>query len=148
MIEEKVYKPLPSEAVVKRAAKVLGIYANIDEIKVVKEPPQGEYDVIETARLKVYVKVKLDERTKALGLAKEVIRRIQVMRKEMDLPLDYVVSKVELYTTSEELKKAIEMHKDYIAKEVRAREIVLTNEPIEGKKWDVEGSELTIKVEK
>ena len=148
IVEEKVYKPLPSEAVVEKAAKVLGIYANINEVKVVSEPPQGDYDVIETSRLKIYVKVKLDEETKALGLAKEVIRRIQVMRKEMDLPLDYVVKKVRVYTPSDELKRAIEKYKDYIAREVRAGNLELSDNPVEGKKWEVEGNELVIAIEK
>jgi len=147
-VEEKVYKPVLSEAAVKRAAKVLGIYANILEVKVVEEPPAGDFDLIETENLKVYVKVRLDERTKRLGLAREIIRRIQAMRKEENLPLDYVLKKVVLYTDSEELKKAVEEYKDYVAKEVRTKEIELAEEPIEGKEWKVENAKVVIRLEK
>ncbi|ABU82196.1 isoleucine--tRNA ligase [Ignicoccus hospitalis] len=142
--EEVIYKPALSVVAVKRAAKALGVYANVLDVKVVEEPPAGDFDVIETESLKVYVKVRLDERTKMLGLAREVIRRIQTMRKEEDLPLDYVLKKVIVFSDNEEILKAVEEFKEYVAKEVRAEEVVTSGEPPEGKEWSLEGSKVVI----
>ncbi|UXD21774.1 isoleucyl-tRNA synthetase [Ignicoccus pacificus DSM 13166] len=146
--EVEVEVPVLSEVAIRKAAKVLGIYANIAEITFSDEKPQGDYDVLEAPDFWVFVKVRVDERTKTLGLAREIVRRIQVMRKEEDLPLDYVLKEVVLYTDSEELKKAIEVNKEYILKEVRARELKLSEEPIEGKEWKVEKARLIVKIVK
>jgi isoleucyl-tRNA synthetase len=145
--EVEVEVPVLSEVAVKKAAKVLAIYANIAEIKFADEKPEGDYDSLEAPDFWVFVKVRVDERTKTLGLAREIVRRIQVMRKERDLPLDYVLKSVRVYTESEELKKVIELNKDYILREVRAERLELLSSPPEGgREWEVEKKKLIIEI--
>ena len=143
--EVEVEVPVISEVIIEKASKVLGAYANIAEVKIVHDKPNAEdYDVLEAPDFWVYVKVKLDERTKTLGLAREVIRRIQVMRKEEDLPLDYMLRRVVIYTDSELLKKAIELNKEYIMNEVRTKEIEFSEKAKEGREWKIEGQTLYV----
>lgn len=86
----------------------------------------------------------------AQSLAREVIRRIQVMRKELDLMIsDYIAATV--VVEDEEDRRFLEEVKDYICEEVRARNITLSSEKperLEGyvKEWVIEGKRFTIAI--
>ncbi len=133
----------------REAASVLARYANVKEV-VVSEKPEGvegyrELDVGDG--VKVYVDARIDREVLLEGLAREVIRRAQVMRKELDLPLDAVVEKLVVYTADKDLREAVEKHRDYIAREVRVKELVLAEEkPASAKRWEVEGKELYLEL--
>lgn len=148
--------PLPRAVLVPRrdysieevegAANVLKVYANIKNVEVSQTPPRdSRFTRIETEAVEAYVIVELDEETLLEGLARDVVRRIQVMRKKANLPLDMFVEKVVIYTPSERLRKAVETHRDYIAGEVRAKSIELAEEPpANAKHWRVEGDDIYI----
>ena len=137
--------------ILREAVDVLKIYANVKEVEVTGEEP-GEDQLRDMKRaavgeLKVYVGVRLDEEVLLEGLAREVVRRIQVMRKKLDLPLDAVLRRVEIYTTDEDLRRAVERHKTYILGEVRAETIeLLDSPPEEAQAWNIEGRRLLVKV--
>ncbi len=146
--EIEVEVPVISASVIEEASKVLKVYANVLEVRLSEERPSGEYDVIEEPDFWVFVNVKMDEKVRALGLVREVIRRIQVMRKEENLELDYVLEKVRLYAQGE-LRDAVQQYKEYLLREVRAKELELLDAvPDKGKKWEVEGKELWIEIVK
>ncbi len=60
----------------------------------------------------------------AMGLARDVVRRIQAMRKEMDLPISAYVS-VYVATPDEETAEMLREHSGYIANETRAKNLVI-----------------------
>jgi isoleucyl-tRNA synthetase len=100
---------------------------------------------------KVYVDVRLDPELEAEGYTRELIRRIQEMRKEMDLNVEDRI-RVEVYVGDAKVRDLIATMKDYLAGEVRASALELKDrkEEVSGylKDWDVEGTPVTIGIEK
>ena len=94
----------------------------------------------------VYVDTSLTEAIESEGYAREVIRRVQEMRKDLDLDLEAEV-RVELDVRDERVADLVSRHEDLIAREVRAAEF---GEVSDGhrKEWDVEGVTMEIAVER
>ncbi|OYT67801.1 MAG: hypothetical protein B6U65_02070 [Candidatus Wolframiiraptor sp. EX4484-121] len=87
----------------------------------------------------------------AQSLAKEVIRRVQIMRKEMDLMVsDYIDS--EIILEDEERAKLLEMMREFIKEETRSKQlkIVVGRGEAEGyaKDWMIEGEKVRIVLRK
>ncbi len=90
----------------------------------------------------------VSEEELAMGLARDLVRRIQFMRKELDLPIDAYIDVV----ISAPDKQAVEMvkqHLQYIANETRAKklEMDVDLEPPKDyyvKEWDVMGESYII----
>jgi len=93
----------------------------------------------------VYVDTALTEGIESEGYAREAIRRIQEMRKDLDLDLEAEV-RVELDVRDERVAELVGRHEDLIAREVRAAEF---DEVADGhrKEWEVEGVTMEIAVE-
>jgi len=85
---------------------------------------------------------------KAEGLAREIVRRIQSMRKELDLDIeDRIETEIKIdNNVSKQLDKWI----DYIVGETRSKKIIFTDEP-KGKlvkKWNIENMDILIGISK
>jgi isoleucyl-tRNA synthetase len=84
----------------------------------------------------------------AEGFAREIVRRIQSMRKEMNLDIE---DKIETYIRLDKsLIRELERWIEYIKGETRSREIVFADKS-QGKlvkKWDIDGIEVTIGISK
>lgn len=97
----------------------------------------------------VYVDVTLTEDLKAEGYAREIIRRVQDMRKEMDLRVEEEIE-ASVRLDDEEVAGLLERMKDYIAGEVRAKRLQVGSEvKAEGslvKDWSIEDLQMTIAV--
>jgi isoleucyl-tRNA synthetase len=93
----------------------------------------------------VYVDTALTEGIESEGYAREVIRRIQEMRKELDLPIDASI-RVELDIADDRVAELAREHEGLIAEEVRAEELG-TVEDGHRREWEVEGVEMTIAIE-
>ncbi|MEM2849645.1 MAG: DUF5915 domain-containing protein [Candidatus Bathyarchaeia archaeon] len=95
----------------------------------------------------LYLDVRMDKALQASGLSRDVVRRIQHMRKEMDLPVDAYIE-VYVKVSSEETKNLLEESKEYIAGEVRAKKLTFTLSEIPrmeySKVWNLDGEELLI----
>jgi isoleucyl-tRNA synthetase len=96
---------------------------------------------------KVYVDIELTRELEAEGYTRELIRRIQEMRKEMNLNVEDRI-KVEASVGDPRVRSLLETMKDYAASEVRASALELKDkkEEVSGyvKDWDVEGTPVTI----
>ena len=82
----------------------------------------------------------------AEGYARELIRRIQQMRKDMKLNVEQYID-IEV-GAEEYLNRLFSTWKDFISGEVRAKSIVLSDS-LEGdgaKVWDITGKDVTIRV--
>jgi isoleucyl-tRNA synthetase len=96
----------------------------------------------------VYVDTALTEDIEAEGYAREVIRRIQEMRKELELELEAEVQ-VSLDIADGRVTELVSRHEDLITTEVRARELELdgaATPEMHREAWDVEGIEMAIGV--
>ncbi len=84
----------------------------------------------------------------AEGYTRELIRRIQQMRKDMKLNVEQYI---EIQVSADEmLTKYFETWKDFISNEVRAKSMSFAAEPTgdEVKTWDVTGKDITIGVKR
>ena len=93
----------------------------------------------------VYVDTALTEDIESEGYAREVIRRIQEMRKELDLDIEREI-RVDLDVRDERVAGLVERHRDLVAGEVRAAGFGAVEDGHE-RVWDVEGVEMYISIE-
>jgi isoleucyl-tRNA synthetase len=92
-----------------------------------------------------YVDTALTEDIESEGYAREVIRRVQEMRKEMDLDIEEHV-RLELDVKDGRVADLVDRHRDLVAGEVRAEEWGAVEDGYR-ETWDVEGVEMEIAVE-
>ncbi len=102
------------------------------------------FDVEGTELGVVYVDTALTEDIESEGYAREVIRRVQEMRKEEDLDIEENIH-LELDVRDERVAELVDRHMDLVKEEVRA-ESVGTVEDGYRKTWDVEGVEMEIAI--
>ncbi len=93
----------------------------------------------------VFVDFTRTQELEAEGYAREVVRRVQEMRKELDLDVeDYV----DLWIRgSEALEARLRRWRDYISRETRARGLHLVRKKVQGevqRRWDLGREEVTI----
>ncbi|HIE32255.1 MAG TPA: isoleucine--tRNA ligase [Methanosarcinales archaeon] len=102
----------------------------------------------EFARGTVYVDTTLTPEIEAEGYVAEVIRRIQEMRKELDLEVNDCIG-VAVELTDARVADLLRGMEGFIAEEVRAKEISIGDTRAGGdlvKDWDVEGVKMRIGV--
>jgi isoleucyl-tRNA synthetase len=74
------------------------------------------------------------------GLAREIVNKVNTMRREEGfLVTDRIVLQLK---TTERVKKAFEIHRDYITREVLATQVNFDS--VEGTEWDLNGEPTTI----
>ena len=106
-----------------------------------KVPENYSYE--EFSRGVVYVYTEIDEELKREAYARELVRRIQEMRKELDLNVEeFIVVTLEF---DEELVKGFE---DYIKTETRAKELIFGKAEGYVKEWDIEGERAKIGIKR
>ncbi|APE94570.1 isoleucine--tRNA ligase [Halodesulfurarchaeum formicicum] len=94
---------------------------------------------------RVYVDATLTEDVESEGYAREIIRRAQEMRKDLDLAMDAEVA-LEIVIYDERVGQLVARHEDLIADEVRAVEI----DDIEDghrETWEVEGIQIELAID-
>jgi len=94
----------------------------------------------------VYVNAKLTKELESEGYSREAIRRIQDMRKEMDLAVDAPII-ADIQIKDPRVTDLIQTMTDVIAAEVRAGKLQLNPATVSGtlvKDWDIEGIQMTI----
>jgi len=123
----------------KEALKYLG---NVKEVKVGKCPE--DYVKVAEEGVEVCIPGKLEPELFYEALSREIVRRIQVMRKEAGLQINDTI-RVVVDTASDEVKKAVELFRDYIMRETRAVELSIGHVD-RGEEWDILGERVKISV--
>ncbi len=136
-----------------RLAKLEGVIrflSNAKEVVLVDRLPsecsevEGGYATLSSDSLQVCMPRSLDKELLNEALAREVIRRIQVMRNRANLVVDEFID-VGIETGEPELKEAVDSLRDYIAREVRARKVSeRVSEGMMITEWDIEGMKIRI----
>jgi len=130
-------------------ADATGLTVDLSEemVEFVTETPEGvsgtEFQVLDAAGV-VYVDTSLTEDIESEGYAREVVRRVQEMRKELDLDLEAEIT-VDLDVRDERVADLVREHEPLIGEEVRAADFG-TVEDGHRKTWDVEGVEMDIAI--
>src|SRR3989475_762164 len=103
---------------------------------------------VETPHGEVYLDLRVTPELQAEAHARELIRRIQQMRKDLDLDVDDFIAAV--INTDKEFAASLESQKAFIARETRSRSLAFTDKPVESEhvvEWkDVDGHAVTIGV--
>ncbi len=133
--------------------EVIEFLVNLKDLEVTDKLPEecssNQYVKGEENELKGCIPSKLDEETYLEALAREIIRRVQVMRKKADLQVDEFIN-VYIETPDEDLKKVVDELRGYISNEVRAKELTFSS-PTQCTlvmDWRVEGKPIKIGIER
>ncbi len=117
-----------------------GVELSVDDALVVEYRVPDGYEFAEFSKGVVYVYTVLDEELKREAFAREIVRRIQEMRKEMDLDVEeFIESVVDVDP------KLVEGWEDYIKHETRSVKLEF-GKPTDGyiKEWEIEGMKVAI----
>ena len=115
-----------------------------DLVEIIEEPDQG-YAMEMDAKydLKVFVNLSRDEDLEAEGMAREIVRRIQVMRKELNLQYD---DNIEVVVSGDNsIKRILDRYGKWIMSETLASRLDFSSEA-EGRAWDIDGEKVIIRV--
>jgi len=103
---------------------------------------------VETSHGEVFLDLRVTPELQAEAHARELIRRIQQMRKDLDLDVDDFIATV--IKTDKDFAASLDSQKAFIARETRSRSLTFTDRPVESEhvvEWkDVDGHAVTIGV--
>jgi isoleucyl-tRNA synthetase len=121
-----------------------------EHVEIVEEPVEGHV-VVKRGWGYAAITTKVSEELALAGLARELIRRIQVMRKELGLSLMDIIN-VDIYSEEDNLK-AIERVKELIARETRSTSINIkrSQQEVRGaliREWEIDGEIYVIAISK
>ncbi|MFO8109583.1 MAG: isoleucine--tRNA ligase [Thermoplasmata archaeon] len=135
--EEAVVKAVCNEEEIE-----IGEYTLTPEDFTLEEKIRAGLTLSKGGDLMVFVDTIITDELWMEGLARDVIRRIQTMRKEMDLGYTQIIHTT--YDAHPELTRSIEKMKDFISRETLSESL----EKKEGKgyreEWDIDGKELIL----
>ncbi|MFO7791456.1 MAG: isoleucine--tRNA ligase [Candidatus Saliniplasma sp.] len=121
-----------------------GFEIDEDDVKIFEEIKSG-YTASEKNDVKVFMDVEIDEKLETEGFARDIVRRIQTMRKELEL--GYTQKIHTRYLGDQILLDAIDEMKDYIMNETLSES--LDKGPGDGlkKDWSIDGKDISIWVQ-
>lgn len=106
--------------------------------------PKG-YQLSEFENGKIYLYTEITEELKSEAIAREVIRRIQEMRKQSNLNVEDYISSYIVSNFESDLK----IHEDYIKHETRSKSLAFSkNNDYTGKEWEIDGDKFLIGIQK
>jgi len=123
--------------------KILEYILELSEFELGFKGKEG-FDVASEAGIVVALDTKVTEDLKLEGIARDLVRMIQDMRKEAEYKVNDRIY-IELRTENQELKNTIEKFRDYIKKETLAQEITENNENFDLEK-EIEIEDMKIKI--
>ena len=123
------------DALEKGTFEIDGFTITEEDVEFEMRPPPG-YVVVESDIGMVFLDTRIDEALKKEAYTREIVRRIQEMRKEMDLNIE------EYITTS--LQCTFDLDETYIKKETRSESLERGEGKGYHKKWVVDSEEVEI----
>ena len=125
--------------------KVLGYRLSEEDISILEKPAENiRAEEVEGLPISVYLDTRIDEELLYEGLAREVVRRIQSMRKDADLKYDQKI--ITHCHGDEKLMKAIEKYRDYVMRETQSIELNLSKKEFDGREWSIGKMKIKISI--
>ncbi len=116
---------------------------NTDEVLEIEYRAGSGYSAAEFGRGTVYLYTAIDDELRREAFAREIVRRVQEMRKEMNLEVD------EFIKTFMDLSEGeVEGWIGYIKEETRSKEIVFGDVSGYTREWDIDGRKIRIGIER
>ena len=122
------------------------ISLSLDDLEVLKEYPK-EYSWAENTNAKVFISRRLSESLLDEAVAREIVRRVQYMRKELELEMDAYINAV-IDTDDNNILKALREKENYIKSETRIKDLRIEKVLNKGfvKQWNIEGANVKIEI--
>ena len=124
------------------------ITLSLDEVEIITEDMPG-WLVKTEDKYTVALDITITEDLRQEGIARELVNRIQNLRKELDLNL---TDRINVYVQNKEyLAQAVKNYEEYIKSQTLAKEVILVDEPKDGltvKETDVYDEPIFLQVEK
>jgi isoleucyl-tRNA synthetase len=119
---------------------------SLDDVEISSEDIPG-WSVASENGITVALDVTITDDLRKEGIARDVVNRIQNLRKEMGLD---VQDKIRIYVEDKDelLNSALQMNKEYICTETQALELGFRDNLPDGRKYDMDGLEINLKIEK
>lgn len=116
-----------------------------EEFLEIHEEPYPEYAFAsdEKTGISVFINKNIDTDLLLAGYAREIIRRIQIMRK--DLNLEYSANIKTTINAVGDIRKSIDKFKDLIQKETLSKSIEFSSSS-DGKTWEIDGENVQIRI--
>ena len=137
MDKTKLYENLKQKEKVTIKVDEEEILLTMNDFEIIESEKQ-EIARTEVEGIILFLDTALTPELKAEGFAREIVRRIQSMRKELDLDVeDKILTQIKLDTDK---KKALQSWENYIKNETRSKEISFTDKPVGKlvKKWKID----------
>ncbi len=113
-----------------------------EEDYIIEEVPKEGYDVSSIDGNKIALYTVITPELKKEGFAREIVRRIQEMRKKMELEMeDKIITKIGIE------RSRLGEWEEYVKNETRSSKIIY-EEPSNGMEWDIEGEKIKIEIKK
>lgn len=96
--------------------------------------------------LTVALDINISEELRKEGIARDLVNRIQNIRKDMGLDVQDKVL-ISIDSSSDELKSSLESNRSYICKETQAKDLILSKISDGGRALDLEGMDVNLKLE-
>lgn len=135
-----------------RLKDVVSRLSNVKKVELLTDASvcrERGYELAQEGGVAVCLSESLDRELYMEALARELIRRIQVMRKEMNLDVSEFIE-VAVESDSEDVSSALSSLRDYISREVRALRLYegTPGEDHYARTWDVDGYTVRIGVKR
>jgi isoleucyl-tRNA synthetase len=124
----------------------LGGFDIFEEDIIVTEKEKAGYSHAGVGRAHVYISTSMRPKLKFEGLSREVTRRIQHMRKELELEFGEEI--VVEYAAHQDIETAISSYQDTIEKETNARSLVRKPTVEGGRKWTINRMPFEVSIRK
>jgi isoleucyl-tRNA synthetase len=118
----------------------------LEDVEISSEDIPG-WSVASENGITVALDVTISDDLRKEGIARDVVNRIQNLRKEMGLD---VQDKIKIYVENRDelIYSALLMNKEYICNETQAMELDFKENVPDGKKYDMDGLEVVLRIEK
>ncbi len=121
------------------------ITLNLDEVEIVSEDIPG-WVVASEGKITVALDVEITDELRAEGLARDLVNRIQNMRKDMGLEVQDKI-KLNIGNTDPLVGQALDRFANYICVETQAKEFNVAEELAEGAELEIDTHKLKLKIE-
>ena len=144
--KEKLYKELTKNKKVTIELKDEKIRLTKDDFEII-EKEKEHFARNEVEGMILFLDTTLTPELEAEGFAREIVRRIQSMRKELDLHVeDTIITEIKV---DENQRISLQKWKNYIEGETRSKKIVFVEKPTGKlvKKWDIDELQVEIGID-
>ncbi|MBN8554310.1 MAG: isoleucine--tRNA ligase [Deltaproteobacteria bacterium] len=101
-----------------------GFEIDLNDVKIFRTPIKGKFPSASSSAVIVALDVSIDRSQELEGLAREVVSKIQKLRKDSRLNLDDRIQ-LQLSTSDKDLQEAVEMFKTYISEQTLTTQLDL-----------------------